>query len=92
MAPCKLVDSCSLVNSLTQDFPTALKILRQRYCDGDYLRCSRYLRCEGGNCDTIMYADVAQVVGLIESCMNGIAEQWGVNIYGFNTLIRRELT
>ena len=89
MVLCKHVDSCSLVN-LTSDFPTALEILQQTYCYGDHPRCARYLRCESGKCDTIMYADVALVVGLVESCMNGVAEQWGASIYGLNGLIRRE--
>ncbi|HEY6838771.1 MAG TPA: hypothetical protein VI389_08525 [Geobacteraceae bacterium] len=71
MVGCKHVESCSLVKNLTPNFPMALKILKQRYCAGDYWSCSRYQRCEGGQWDTIMYADVAFVVGLVESAING---------------------
>ena len=67
MLTCEFVESCSLVNCLAPHFPAALKILRQRYCDGDHQHCWRYLRCGGGDGDSVMHVDLAWVRDLVES-------------------------
>ena len=42
MASCKLCDSCFFLNELFTDMSQTMKSLRDKYCNGEFTKCTRF--------------------------------------------------
>lgn len=43
MASCEFKPTCFVFNECLQDLPCTAEHIRQKYCDGDYSGCARYI-------------------------------------------------